>query len=831
MAQLKFSIGMQQSCCIGAPFAVCVLAICILSPSILVAEKPSKNWETDVKPLLKRYCYDCHADGTEEGDLTLDGFTSADDAVQHPGLWLKVLKNIRAGVMPPFGEDKPTSQETELIADWIKFDVFGINPATPDPGRLSVRRLNREEYGNTINDLMGTDFEAKLLFPADDSGSGFDNVGDALTFSPLLMEKYLKAARAIVDQAVPTQTKVIPLQVFSGRDFTSKEGSASDRSLNGKEPHHVKCSFEVTEQGPFNLDVAIKLHGSFDFDPSRYIVTFMLDGEERFQNEYGWDENKRIQFHFDETLKLGQHYLEFALDPVPSDPDSDESEGESTNVRFEIAEVRVEGPVDTDNLVHPPNYERFFSRDSPPDSKEGRREYAAEVLTAFASRAFRSSVASDTVARLVDVAESAYQQPQETFESGVAQAMVAVLCSPRFLFHLEAANHQADTAFGPVDESTLASRLSYFLWSTMPDDELFALARTGQLRANQSEQIKRMMKDRRSEAFLSNFVGQWLRTRDVVQITVDPLVILGVKEEYEEIRASFRRSGRRRSREEMGPEELKRYERYRELRSLSDRFDAELRRSMQLETEKTVEYILREDRSLLELLDCDYTFLNEQLAEHYGIEGVQGSDMRRVELTSGHPRGGLLTQASMLLVTSNPTRTSPVKRGLFILDNILGTPAPPAPPGVPELEAANSQFDDHKPTLRELLAVHRESAICSSCHARMDPLGLALENFDALGMWREMDKGQPIDTSGELITGESFENLAELKKVLREHHANDFYRCVTQKLMTYAIGRGLETTDEHSIDTIVNSLNEGGGRFSILLQGIVESSPFQNRRF
>ena len=251
---------------------------------------------------------------------------------------------------------------------------------------------------------------------------------------------------------------------------------------------------------------------------------------------------------------------------------------------------------------------------------------------------------------------------------------------------------------------------------------------------------------------------------------------------------------------------------------------------MRRETEQFAEHVIRNDVSLLDLLDCNYTFLNEKLAEHYGIEGVEGEKMRRVELPDDSPRGGVLTQASMLLVTSNPTRTSPVKRGLFILDNILGTPAPPAPAAVPELEASSDRFTDHKPTLRELLAVHREDALCASCHARMDPLGLALENFDALGMWRDNDHGVAIETAGVLVTGESFADIRELKELLRENHADRFYRCVSEKLLVFAIGRGIEYSDEHSIDLMVERLKESGGKFSVLVKAIVQSAPFQKQR-
>jgi hypothetical protein len=321
-----------------------------------------------------------------------------------------------------------------------------------------------------------------------------------------------------------------------------------------------------------------------------------------------------------------------------------------------------------------------------------------------------------------------------------------------------------------------------------------------------------------------------LRTRDVTQVTVDPIAVLGHQEEYEKLREQFRNRRRQPLGRELTPEDEQIRKRFGEFRSIADRFNDEMKRAMQRETELSVEHIVQEDRSLLDLLDCDYAFVNEKLAALYDIPGVRGHEFRRVTLPKESPRGGVLTQASMLMVTSNPTRTSPVKRGLFILENILGTPALPAPPGVPALEESARKFSDREPPLRELLAAHRESAICASCHSRMDPLGLALENFNALGMWRDQEKGQKIDASGVMVTGEPFQDIRELKKILRDRHATDFYRCVAEKMLVYALGRGLEITDEHSIDLIVNRLVENGGRFSSLVQGVVDSAPFQKRR-
>ena len=397
------------------------------------------------------------------------------------------------------------------------------------------------------------------------------------------------------------------------------------------------------------------------------------------------------------------------------------------------------------------------------------------------------------------IAEGIYTQPGHRFEQGVARAMVAVLASPRFVFRVEASERAASppvTKHPLVDEFALASRLSYFLWSTMPDAELTRLAERGELRKNLARQVKRMRADARSESLIQNFVGQWLQVLDVEGFTID-------------VRAVLRQDGGVRQR---------------------ITFDTELRRAMRRETEMLFGFIAQEDRSLLELIDCDYTFVNARLAQHYGIKGVSGKEMRKVSIAKDSPRGGVLSHASILLVTSNPSRTSPVKRGQFILDNLLGTPAPPPPADIPALEEAKAEFKGRSPTVRELMALHRAKPLCSSCHARMDPLGLALENFNALGMWREKESGQPIDASGKLLTGESFHDVRDLKRILKDRHYLDFYRCLTEKLLTYALGRGLDYHDVDTVDQIVERVDKEGGRFSALLMGVIESAPFQKRR-
>ena len=458
--------------------------------------------------------------------------------------------------------------------------------------------------------------------------------------------------------------------------------------------------------------------------------------------------------------------------------------------------------MDPRHWSRPSSYGRFFPKDEPPATDPERRQYARDVLGRFVRKAFRRPADARTIDRLLAIAEKVYTLPGKRFEEGIAQAMVAVLASPRFVFRIESVEPgQPSKSSALLDEFSLASRLSYFLWSTMPDDELFGLAEARKLRAELPRQVKRMLDDKRGRALTENFVGQWLEVRDLDGIFFNE-------------RAILRREGIRLQGADTERNVLTR----------------DIRRAMRSETELAFEYVVQENRSVLEWIDSDYTFLNERLAKYYGIPGVEGSEMRRVTLPKDSPRGGVLTHGTVLAVTSNPSRTSPVKRGQFILDNILGTPAPPPPPDIPALEDAKKLAKGREPTTRELMVLHRSQPMCNACHSRMDPLGLALDNFNPLGTWRDAENGQKIDASGQLITGEPFKDIRDLKRTLKQRHGVDFYRCLTEKLLTYALGRGLEYYDVETVDRIVERLDQDGGRFSALLMGVIESAPFQKRR-
>jgi hypothetical protein len=799
------------------------------------ADLTASDFPKKIQPVLEEFCYDCHGGGESRGGVTLDSFNSTTNFAASRDVWWRVLKNLRAGLMPPVKKSQPTKEQKELIQHWIKDAVFEANPLNPDPGRVTLRRLNRVEYQNTIRDLLGVQFEAVKDFPPDDTGHGFDNIGDVLTMSPMLLEKYMVAAEKIIAQAVPVTGGVAPEHVVHGWEFRDGTDRENPGSLSYYTHAAVTNIFVAPHAGEYQLNVNLQVNEKYVddvFDLNKCELIFRADGQELLKKEFAWEGGKPYHFSYDQTWTAGKHPLDFELKPLTP------GLAQGRTLSMQIVDVTVRGPLAKEYFVKPENYARFFSKSVPPDAV-ARRDYAGELLGNFARRAFRRPVDKDTTARLESLAESVYSQPGKTFESGVAQAMVAVLASPRFIFREENLEDNGGTKpYAFVDEYALASRLSYFLWSSMPDEELFTQAAAGTLRQNLSTQVARMLVDDRANALEKNFIGQWLQARDIDTVPIEARSVLAREQKFDpQIEATRKRF---RELNDQPADKLTKAEQE-ELANIRATFRSrrqqpraeltgDLRRAMRQETEDVFAYILHEDRSLLELLDSDYTFLNERLAEHYGIPNVTGQKMRRVTLPPESPRGGILTEGTVLAVTSNPTRTSPVKRGVFILDNILGTPPLPPPPNIPPLEDAIKNVGGRPPTLRETLAVHRENALCASCHNQMDPIGLALENFNAMGMWRDQEFSQPIDVSGKLVTGENFGNVRELKQVLVKNHAEDFYRTLTQKLLTYALGRGLDYYDVETVDQIVARVEKSGGKPSALIAGIVESAPFQKTR-
>jgi hypothetical protein len=774
-----------------------------------------------------------------KGKVAFDQFKSDQAALDDRDLWFKALKNLRAGLMPPAKKPQPTPREKEQIAHWIKYSAFDIDPENPDPGRVTLRRLNRAEYHNTIRDLLGVDFDTQSAFPPDDTGYGFDTIGDVLTMSPMLLEKYMTAAEKVVAEAVPMAPKVVAKKTVWGQQF---EGLGADEwnganALSYYQPAAVSNVVKMKWAGQYKVAVDLLIHehyveGVFDYNKARLI--FLIDGKELLRRDFSWEGGKPFHFEFDQNWDAGKHVLAFQVEPLtPGEP-------QNRSLSFQVSSVTIHGPAAGEHWVRPDNYTQFFPKPVPA-GKSARREYAKELLGNFARKAFRRPVDQKTIDRLAELAEGVYSQPDKTFESGVAEGMVAVLASPRFLFREE--NFETTSlgkgAFPLVDEYSLASRLSYFLWSSMPDEELFHLAGEGHLREQLPQQLDRMLRDKRSEAFVRDFTGQWLRARDIEVVEINPISIAArerkIDPDRDRARQRFHELNDKPAAsltpgDKMDLAGMLAQFKKRSAGAVKKSFNGELRHDMRQETEDVFDYVFRRERSLLELIDSDYTFLNRRLAVHYGITNVEGEELRRVELPPGSPRGGVLTEGTILAVTSNPTRTSPVKRGLFILDSILGTPPPPPPPNIPPLEDAAKGDKDHALSLRQTLALHRQNPLCSSCHNRMDSLGLAFENFNAMGVWRESEFGDPIDAKGTLITGESFTNVQELKHILATKHAADFYRTLTEKMLTYALGRGLEYYDVETVDRIVSALQASNGRPSVLLSGIVESAPFQKCR-
>lgn len=770
-------------------------------PTFAAADRKAERFHEEIEPLLDQYCLDCHGNGLKKGGVELDAFADDASIVRDRALWRAVLRNVRAGIMPPPKKPRPTIEETRKLADWIKRDVFEIDPADPDPGRVTIRRLNRIEYRRTIKDLLGIDYNTVEEFPPDDTGYGFDTIGEVLNVSPLLLEKYAKAAESIVESAVPTVSKVVRSSNIKGGGFRLAGDRSSGERFSFYKRGELSGTFRTERTGDYRIEMETEVFGGFDFDPGRCRLS-IRDGDELvLTRELAWSDHKLDAFGFERRWSAGEHRLSFEIEPLePIDK-------QKHPLELRIGPVRLIGPLSKEDWVHPPNYERFFFLDEPPAREPERSAYARQVLKRFAVKAFRRPVADATVERFAKFAESTYSSPGKTFEEGIARGIMVMLASPRFLFRLEGEEPlRGSDRYPYVDEYALASRLSYFLWSTMPDDELFRLAERGELRKNLRPQVDRMLRDPRSSALVENFTGQWLQLRDVEGVQIDAREVLKREGIFPPRRIPGKRPG------------------------FGFFLDPETRRAMRKETELCVDRVMRENRSLLEWIDADYTYLNETLARYYQIDGVKGNEMRLVPLPKDGFRGGVLTHGSILTVTSNPTRTSPVKRGLFILDNLLGMPPPPPPADIPTLEESEKEFKGAEPTMRQIMEIHRAKPLCSSCHSRMDPLGLALENFNALGRYRERERGKPIDASGVLISGEPFRDVRDLKRLIVREHRADFYRCVAEKLLTYASGRGIEAEDAESIDRIVEKLEADQGRFQILLYGIVESTPFQKRR-
>ena len=722
------------------------------------AAQTSPDFESSVRPFVSQYCAACHNSTAKVGGLDLTTLDPTDY-----GGWEKARTQLKAGSMPPPGLPAPDAAAAAPVIAAITAQLAKIEASHQvDPGRVTARRLNRIEYDNTVRDLLGLNIHASDEFPADDSGYGFDNNGDVLTISPLLMEKYLAAARKIASEAIVTPSELEP----SMQQFMVAEG-AFVVDVRGAYNAPADADYE------FSIFTVVTRPDNWPGPHAVMPIQLQLNGEPIYDAVVDTAPNLQRVFEFNKRLPAGKHEIRLILPEDVGKP----VDQTITRSRTNLDHFEVRGPFNVDAANLPSTHKRIFV------CSEQTAACGEEIVKTLARRAFRRPVTDSEIAPYAALIAAA-QADGDSFEEGVQLALQALLVSPNFLYRIEGVT--APTKPGeaaPLNDHELASRLSYFLWASMPDEKLFALADEGKLRSPEvlASQVKRMLADEKSMAFIDSFSGQWLQTRNLDGVIPDPVRF---------------------------PD-----------------FDEELRAAMDEETRLFFAAIVQENRSILDFIDGKFTFLNGRLAEHYGIKGINGHQMRRVEL-NGEQRSGILTQASVLTVTSYENRTSPVLRGKWLLSNILGTPPPPPPPNIPTLEEAKVA---ENATLRERLEAHRASSTCAACHIRMDPLGFGLENYDAIGAWRTTDGKFEVDASGTLPDGQSFRKPSELKQILRGQR-REFAASLTEKMMTYALGRGVGGEDRVVVNRVVNKLAGDDYRFERMIIEIVESAPFQMRR-
>jgi mono/diheme cytochrome c family protein len=770
MASFRFTL---------AVYGMTVLAVAkLVAGAPLIAAEPDTPdaFQRQVMPLFERYCVDCHMNGESEGGIALDRFANQEAAVKDGKTWIRVRDAIAERIMPPADEPQPSIDELGKIVAWIEKDFLAAQCAKGESSApVVLRRLNRREYNNTIRDLIGLDLHLADAFPADDIGFGFDNVGSALNISPVHVEKYLDAAEIALQKVIvlPDAAGFSPAELIGLKTYPLPPTEAVEFK-HALKPGRYLADFSLVRVG-IPESVA----------PPKLVIGFGKDSRTvdavRVQDE-------TVVYRYWLTVAEGDNLVRVKLAPgqekgpnvVRPKELADNVSGDKrygNEIGLHVDSMVVRGPVVVRADQLPETHRKILFR-TPLYGDQSRLDCAREVIARFTERAFRRPVQPEEVERVLQIYRLAHDRG-ESFERAVQLALTTVLASPRFLFLVEPEEAREDR---PLNDFELASRLSYFLWSTMPDDELFREAREKTLRSNLRHQVVRMLDDPRSEEFVANFTGQWLQLRKLAGVARDKDLFRG--------------------------------------------FDDTLRDAMRQETEQFFAFILRNNRSALELIDADYTFVNETLARHYEMEGVKGSEFRRVSLKDRR-RGGVLTQASILTLTSNPNRTSPVKRGQWILQQILGTPPPPPPPEVAKLDESPQAAE--VASLRERTELHRSNPQCASCHQQMDPLGFALENYDAIGRFRTTDGEFPIDPSGELIGGRKFADAKELKQLLGSTAATKFARCLVENMLTYGLGRGLEAYDFCTVDDIRQLLAANDYRIRSVIFGIVESKAFQNR--
>lgn len=754
------------------------------APEAYAADDSRLLHEQKFQPFLAKHCFECHGAKKEKAGVNLEELLGGEPPrIEDRREWETVLEMVLSREMPPENKEQPSEALRQQMGDYLKARLESFDLSGPIvPGAVTARRLNRVEYENTIRDLLGVTFKAADSFPRDEVGYGFDNIGDVLSLSPLLMEKYLDAAETVIDDAVLSEIPVWPPRKrFEESGMRYQEGDEAIRPVRQRylgfyREGTAEMSFEASSAGRYE----VKIRAFQDkAGPEPAHMAFTVDGEMIAGTAVTAEADQPAIFRFPVQLEEGPSKLAVGYTNNYVDNDNPDRALRGDRNLF-VDYVEVEGPLGQPRPPLPATHVAVIPRQPKPGEESA---VANEVFTRFAARAYRREVTPEEVERLTALVMTVMDDGAK-FEEAVKVGLAAVLVSPHFLYRWEVDPEREGTEARSLNSYELASRLSYFLWSSMPDDELFALAAEDRLVDPEvlQAQTRRMLADPKAEALVTNFTGQWLQTRNLASVEPDP--------------AAF-------------PE-----------------FDDALRNAMQRETDLFVQSIVDEDQSILRLLDADYTFLNERLARHYGIDQVKGDEFQRVSLDPASRRGGVLTQASVLTITSEPTRTSPVIRGKWVLEQILGTPPPPPPPDVEPLDETKEAHESA--SLRERLEMHRDSPDCAGCHAKMDPIGFALENFDAIGRWRDMDGDFPIDPSGELTGGIKIDGPADLKRVLVEK--DDFARALAEKMLTYALGRGTEYYDKRAIDLILEHLQANDYRFSSLIEAIITSEAFLKRQ-
>lgn len=860
------------------------------APAKAVAPNSPEDWQqfqTTVQPFLAKNCYECHGDKDAENNFRLDVFTNSVSLAKGRKFLEDAYDKIVHGEMPPKKKPRPDTAQLALVNGWFDNHLNIDCNGAISPGRVTLRRLNRAEYDNTIRDLLGVDLHPADAFPTDMSGYGFDNNGDVLSIAPVLMEKYLSAASFVLDKVINAEPVVPPLlqhweatNMAGTIPFTAPAASPAPNTnlvvagaagaLFARRPPpplgrvfntvgEITTNADFPKDGTYNFRVrAYGTPGSAN--RARPSVAFYLDGQivgqpvtvpQDFRNT-GITAVKPVH------VTAGKHLVKFAFLNGPTAEElaaaeaaaAAEAKNPPTNnvaaatpaVSAEailltnalaggtnlvaaanggrrggaggrrggagaggrrggagaggppagpapsptgkptlgVVWLEAEGPTEISPERMPESYNRLMV--ALPSATVPKAKAAEQIIRPFVSRAFRRPVRDDEVKDLLAFWTQA-DAAGHTFNESLQLTLQTVLASPQFLFRVEAEPQPGEKDnIHTLDEFELASRLSYFLWSSMPDAELFKLAGEGKLRANLPAQVQRMLKDPRSQGLIENFAGQWLQLRQMQNVAPDSAIFTN--------------------------------------------FDEPLRTAMTKETELFFNSIIQEDRSVLDFLDANYTFLNERLAKHYGIAGIKGDDFQRVTFSPADHRGGLLTEGSILTITSYPNRTSPVLRGKWVLENLLDDAPPPPPPNVPALAEDAKALTG---TMRQRLEQHRTNPTCAACHARMDPIGFSLENFDAVGVWRTNDVNhEVIDASGSLPNGMTFNGPEQLKGIIKLQK-DKFARTLTAKMLTFALGRGLEVEDRCVVDGIEASLQAHGYKFSVLVNEIVKSDPFQKR--